>query len=381
MKFIELFDLLFEGAREDFVIKQLGNQLVSAFQQKEKKPTTPEEIVNTLSKADPTPNKQFLQWISRSYIRGEFRAEDVGQIKLDLDLFSKIKNKLEIKDINQYKKLSDLRRAIIPFENQDVRSGKQMKKEEAAGFFERGEAEWFYRGSSLKILIPKTEAASCYFGKGTKWCTAATQSENMFDDYSSEAPLYIIITNSSERYQFWMADDEHQLMNVMDEEVDIVKFVERYPEVINAFRGKIPETDVLFVVFEDDPQKILKAVKQFGNALEFVPKQHKTFELCLEAVKENGKALNFVPEEHKTFELCLEAVKQFGWAIEFVPEEHRTFELYLEAVKQDGSALEYVPEEHRTFELCLEAVKQFGRAIEFVPEQHKEKIKQELGIK
>ena len=299
MKFIDIFNLLFEGAREDFVIKQLGSQLTTAFQQKERKSAAPEEIVNLLSRADPTPNKQFLQWISRSYIRGEFRAEDVGQIKLDLDLFSKIKNKLEIKDINQYKKLSDLRRAIIPFENQDVRSGKQMKKEEAAGFFERGEAEWFYRGSSLKILIPKTEEASCYFGKGTKWCTAATQSENKFDDYSSQAPLYVIITNDGHKYQFWVTDDEDQLMDEMDNSVNIFEFVEKYPEVKNIFKQIVPKSNTLSVAFEDNPAKILKIVKQNGWAIKYVPEEHKTFELCLEAVKQDVWTLVYVPEQFR----------------------------------------------------------------------------------
>jgi hypothetical protein len=42
-------------------------------------------------------------------------------------------------------------------------------------------------------------------------------------------------------------------------------------------------------------------VKSDGSALEFVPEEHKTLELCLEAVRNDrdGKALMYVPEELK----------------------------------------------------------------------------------
>ena len=122
----------------------------------------------------------------------------------------------------------------------------------------------------------------------------------------------------------------------------------------------------------------LEAVKKNGGALNYVPEELKTYELCLEAVAaeayDSDYALNYVPEKHKTAELCLVAVKKAGWALEFVPEELKTAELCLEAVKNAGYALKYVPEKHKTKEICLEAVNNYGRAFEFVPDDLKEEV-------
>ena len=64
----------------------------------------------------------------------------------------------------------------------------------------------------------------------------------------------------------------------------------------------------------------MNAVKQDGNALQFVEIQTK--EICMEAVKENGNALQFVKIQTK--EICIEAVKEDGDALRYV--DNRIFE-------------------------------------------------------
>jgi len=59
---------------------------------------------------------------------------------------------------------------------------------------------------------------------------------------------------------------------------------------------------------------------------------------ALEAVKQNGNALQFVAEQ--TEEICLEAVKQEGYVLRYVAEQ--TEEICLAAVKQEGDALRFV---------------------------------------
>jgi DNA polymerase III epsilon subunit-like protein len=112
----------------------------------------------------------------------------------------------------------------------------------------------------------------------------------------------------------------------------------------------------------------LKAVKQNAWALKYVPEEFKTEELCHEAVKKNAFVFEYVPEVRKTVELCFEVVKKDGQELKFVPEGLKTAELCLEAVKQSYRALKYFPEEHKTEELCLEAVIQNREALEFIPE-------------
>ena len=55
------------------------------------------------------------------------------------------------------------------------------------------------------------------------------------------------------------------------------------------------------------------------------------------------------PEEY------LATVQQSGWALQIVPEELRTHEICLAAVQPNGGALQYVPNELRTPEMCLAA--------------------------
>ena len=42
--------------------------------------------------------------------------------------------------------------------------------------------------------------------------------------------------------------------------------------------------------------------------------------------------------------MCLEAVQQNGWALQYVPEELRTKELCEIAIKNNGKALKFIPD-------------------------------------
>jgi len=48
--------------------------------------------------------------------------------------------------------------------------------------------------NGVTVYIPRTEGASCKLGAGTKWCTAATKSQNMFNKYTKQdgVTLYYI---------------------------------------------------------------------------------------------------------------------------------------------------------------------------------------------
>ena len=64
-------------------------------------------------------------------------------------------------------------------------------------------------------------------------------------------------------------------------------------------------------------KEALAAVKQDGNALQYVKKQTET--ICLAAVERDGCALQYVREQ--TEAICLEAVKQNGRALRYVKEQ------------------------------------------------------------
>ena len=366
----EILEFIFEGAREDFVIKQMGSKIIAKYKADTKQEETAENIVDQLSqKADPTANKQYLQWIARMYVNNQFRWEDLIRVKENLQRFEQVKSKLANKDLNSYKSLADVVRAIEPFADQEIISGKQAVKKgvmrydinspEAKRFFETGEAELFYRGSTLNVVIPLTQEASCFFGMNTEWCTARNDEENRFGEYNENGRLYIINCKDGSRYQFHF--ETQQFMDKYDSVVNMVELVEKYPELKDAFDDVAMEMLFLPLIKNQTESLYLAAVQQNGYALEFVNKQ--TESLCLAAVQQNGYALRYVKKQ--TEAICLTAVQQNGYALEFVKKQ--TPEICLTAVQHNGYALRYVKEQ--TPEICLVAVERIGFALRYVKKQ------------
>lgn len=62
--------------------------------------------------------------------------------------------------------------------------------------------ETVYSSDQLVVYKPNSEGASCRLGAGTKWCTAATKSKNMFDDYTKnkKVTLYYFHTKHEGKY-------------------------------------------------------------------------------------------------------------------------------------------------------------------------------------
>lgn len=110
------------------------------------------------------------------------------------------------------------------------------------------------------------------------------------------------------------------------------------------------------------------AVENVGDALEYVPEDKKTYELCLTAVRGNGPALQYVPESMKTEEIRRIAVENFGGALQYISEDQRTPEICNMAVANHGMALAYVPNDLKTPEICLAAIRQNANALPFIPQ-------------
>jgi len=85
-------------------------------------------------------------------------------------------------DINQYKTLPDLEDAVLKLPQEEVKQVESSDKNRTI----HDEEHW-------KIIIPHTEEASCRAGAGSAWCTAATQSRNLFKSYHARGPLVIMV--------------------------------------------------------------------------------------------------------------------------------------------------------------------------------------------
>lgn len=160
---IKFKNILMEGKIEDLVRKY--PKLKSLYDNHE------------LSKLKPS----YVQWIA---IQNEPPEDVIGLISV----FEKNIQRLKEKDIFKYN-AGSLREELESLDS----SIKDIKTEEATKIGQFG--DWL-------VIMPHTIRASCFYGRGTQWCTAATKSQNLFLSYvareSEDVVLYYCLNNKIE---------------------------------------------------------------------------------------------------------------------------------------------------------------------------------------
>lgn len=228
-------ELLFES-RIDFVLRTMAPKL-ARFLADHPDQGSPESLVNKLSWFDPSQGQKYLPWIARIVLDGSTKLEDAYKLRNYLASFDRLKNQLERKDINSYRSAADLYGAIK--DRVPAISGKADKRAETAEYFRSGEAELVHRDAQLQILSPKTKKAACYFGRGTQWCTAATQSHNAFDTYNKTGSLYIINVLGAKDHRYQLHFTSGQFMDIHDQPAEWQAFLAAYPQLKSVFASQL----------------------------------------------------------------------------------------------------------------------------------------------
>lgn len=154
------------------------------------------EYIDQLSKIDPSGNNKYLMWMAKQLDRHARGMSNVGKetmVDVLTDLiqsFHKNVQRLEKKDINQYKSLDDVEAAIEKLGA--TSKEKRQKKKEVA---QEG-SRIVYESDEYFVVRPETEEASCYYGQNTQWCISATESANYFEDYSQRGKAFYMIRNN-----------------------------------------------------------------------------------------------------------------------------------------------------------------------------------------
>ena len=160
---MDFLKLIQEGRVDDFKSKY-GNKF------------TPEQLKRIVDSVSP----KYLMWVGKSYDGINFE-ESFPKLYDALNKFTKVSTNLPKTDINQYQSLNDLVNAISVYENRDRRD---VKKVEGGNVV--------YDDGKLFVVNPLDYKASCYYGKGTKWCTAA-ETDTHFRKYNEDGKLFYII--------------------------------------------------------------------------------------------------------------------------------------------------------------------------------------------
>jgi len=208
--------------------EQMGKKLEARMAQDNSvRGATVADVIQKAIDADPTPNDKYALWILRTYLKGGIkRIEDFGQVAKPLEIFDKFKQRMEIKDINQIKDIVALEKLTEP--HNDAKSNKAIKKDARQEFITKGEAKVVLDNDKYSVIIPKTKAASCEFGRGTRWCTAA-ENDNMFDHYAGDGDLFIITdkkdVDEQGRQRKWQFHFEtKQFMDEEDSDISLYQF-------------------------------------------------------------------------------------------------------------------------------------------------------------
>lgn len=126
---------------------------------------------------------KYLPWVAKQLLKGE----KITQIAPVVNQFDRLvsTNKLELKDINAYKELGLL--AIVVDTYKDVKSGTEERK------LAKKATKPLYNDGRFVAFQPLSKTAACHYGRGTKWCISATESENLYNTYVNMGAKFIFV--------------------------------------------------------------------------------------------------------------------------------------------------------------------------------------------
>lgn len=126
---------------------------------------------------------KYLDWVGKNLDMVNF-DETFQKLSNALNKFDKFSSNLPITDLFQYKSVGQLLSAISEYE---TRQRREVKKVEGGNVV--------YDDGRYFVVNPLTHESSCYYGKGTKWCTAA-ESNSHFKRYNDDGKLFYILDRS-----------------------------------------------------------------------------------------------------------------------------------------------------------------------------------------
>jgi hypothetical protein len=142
-----------------------------------------------------------------------FFQEDHKKITNDLKSYTLLKNKNilkpEEKNIMNIKGYDELWTLIESYEDKL----EQIELEN----IDSNEYEKWYEDKEWLVVSPHTHKAACKYGANTRWCTASRDDASMFDYYTKDGPLVIIINKGVDKWQLHF--ESNQWKDVRDNEI------------------------------------------------------------------------------------------------------------------------------------------------------------------
>lgn len=171
--------LLTEGRKEDAYEKYISKAQDGSIKDRL------EVAFNLFVNNDPSENHKYIDWMLKNMVammveRGAGYPDyhENGVIGV-VTRFHQNVQRLQKKDINQYKTVKELDNALNALP--ETKREKKLKG-----------ADRIFEDNNLLVVVPKTQEGSCYYGANTQWCVAA-RNDNLFSDYRHNGILFYII--------------------------------------------------------------------------------------------------------------------------------------------------------------------------------------------
>jgi hypothetical protein len=123
---------------------------------------------------------KYLNWVGKNLDAIGFN-EKVSKLSNAVKRFDSISSNLPITDLYQYKSEEQLYSALEEYQNKQKRVVRQVEGGNVV-----------FENDKFFVVNPLNHKTSCYYGKGTKWCTAA-ETDYQFNKYNEDGKLFYII--------------------------------------------------------------------------------------------------------------------------------------------------------------------------------------------
>ena len=367
----------------------------------------PEQFVGWLQdEVAPEPNRAYTEWLLSRYLNGGInRYEDFSKAKEHLELFNRNKSKLPVRDIGRFKNEPEL----FDFLKQNQLS--TVSKSDLDQYA-KTTTDLIYNGPEGQIVQPHTEAAACYYGRGTNWCISAETAQNYFKTYSHQngVDFWFVFPKDGSKWALVFMDGEiSEIFDEADDSVDVDDFfrnhkwvtpvVEKYtgisvntgidtsdsvidivkklvkmirndqnPEQIQDVWDDLSPDQQLAIVdhypemiklSKNPPEWLQRAVIK-SDPLSIVYISDPSESVQLAAVKKNGNAIEYISDPAESVQLA--AVKRTGNAIRYI--DNPSEAVQLAAAKRDGYVIKFIDGPSESVQLA--AVGQSGYAIKLI---------------
>ena len=235
-------------------------------------PNIPDEKFQEVIELDPTYKKgsnnagTYGKWLLNLANKNGGNLPNLGHITDVLKRFDTSKKQLKNKDIMKFRSVQEVDDYLNDESNYNELSDRQKLRQTQNSVRKTDttkDAKLVYSDGDFDIYVPKTYEASCKLGRGSSWCTASTQNDYYFDYYTRNGNLYILISKhdpENQKYQFHFQSDS--FMDIDDRSINIVEFMEQYPNVKKFF---VKETKEIVGELGEEKQELTISVDDFAN--------------------------------------------------------------------------------------------------------------------